>query len=206
MDKKDGAFEFHSKCFAATCRNRWLTMKENATSEAAGKELVAADKKLMKDDPDQWRANVCSFLPDADRVQKNAAQAELRKAAKSFQVHEHVTATNKVSGYVGYRRRHFVKFWKKWEDSDSDVANAEFTRLRAEQGSSNDESEEIVMVKNPEKRIDEVDGRQTRSGFTPATSLDPNGVVFVFLMPWFCFCFYIGFYFVFQISFSKFEF
>ena len=80
-----------------------------------------------------------------------------------------------------FRRRHYVRYHKKWEASDTDDANTTFDKLRGEQEQAFDFSDgsEGVECENIEGRgtLEET-GQQTRTGFPqPLPLLDPNGVI-----------------------------
>jgi hypothetical protein len=149
-------------------------MRTHALSEKAGNALVKADKAKMVKEPDQWRVDVKPFRKDAEKGEKNQAQKSLRDHSKSFEKHEKIDGTEIRSGRICYRKRHFRKHFAKWEDGDSEDADAKFDELHNEQGTSNDESEEMVSVPNPKKRIDEVKTRQTRTGVNIIRTRGPN--------------------------------
>ena len=206
---------FHDNCYNSTVRNIHATLKEHAETEHAGKELVKEETEKMRKRPGEWREDVKPFIPgQVSRVEKNMAQKSLRDRAKSFTVHQRVDKKLMTSGKLKFRRRHFVRHWKRWECSDTEVCNNKFDELHDAQGSGNDLSEPVVECDNPEIREDRITGHETLTGVgspPPFRSISergefPVGIFRLELSLCDCMWAYCVFFFPFWISFCKSDF
>ena len=162
-------------------RNRHVSIRYSAKGEGDAKELIKAAKKKMIESPDEWRQEVAPFGPGVPKGQKLLAQVKLRDHAKSYTCSEKINKKVCARGKHHFRRRHYVRYHKKWGASDTDEANTTFDKLRGDQEQTFDFSDgsEGVDCENIEGRgtLEET-GQQTRTGFPqPLPLLDPNGVI-----------------------------
>ena len=188
-DKKYYSFPFHSKCYDAAIRARHRFMRLSATSPEAAEELVKRDVKMMQLDGDAWAAEVAHSLPNASKEEKRVAQVKLKDYAKAFEITEKLEQTLTKKQKLRFRRRHFIRFWKKWEESDTDACNAAFDgKHEQQQGAFDFTDSSGVECDNPKIVSEEkVAGRSTRTGvwtpFPPSPPLDPNEVFLISNVP-----------------------
>ena len=134
-DKRYDQFDWHSRCWTLSVKNRHRTIREANADEH--EEIIREDKEKMRDSPEEWQAEVAAFLPDADKTVAKAANNDLKSYAQSYNVAENFDQQVDRSEDLIFNRRHYLRHFKKWEHSDDETyveeGNKSFNKMHEDQ-------------------------------------------------------------------------
>ena len=166
-DKRYDQFDWHSRCWTLSVKNRHRTIREANADEH--EEIIREDKEKMRDSPEEWQAEVAAFLPYADKTVAKAAKNDLKSYAQSYNVAENFDQQVDRSEDLIFNRRHYLRHFKKWEHSDDETyveeGNKSFNKMHEDQeGAEDDSTESHIAVPNPKKKRVRDTGTRTSTG------------------------------------------
>ena len=162
---------YYSKPFSRACK-RGVDSYHRALKANGGKKAVNANIKEMLDSPATWRKKFAGYAPSATPAMRKDARRDATEEGKSYMdAASYQDVSNLSQNLVMSKATYRIwgtKWLPDWTDKQKD---ANFDRLRADQGSDEDTTDENISIKNPVKFKDTRTGKRVSRGLTQSANV-----------------------------------